>query len=64
MGHPEIPSGLCGILKILAAIRTGIIPATINSEPIDTTLDGVKDGRIKVKVIWNLNSVNTSFFYR
>lgn len=59
MGHPEITSGLCGLLKVLATIRTGIIPATINSDPVDTTLDGIQDGRIKVKVLTNL-AVQTS----
>lgn len=47
-GHAEVSSGLISLLKILAVIKTGIIPANIYAESIDYTLEGLKDGRLKV----------------
>lgn len=41
-------SGLCSLVKIVGLMKTGIIPRTINTEPVDTTLEGVKDGKIIV----------------
>lgn len=51
MGHSEIASGLCGILKAIAAMRTGIIPGNIYSEPLDETLPGLKDEKLTVSTI-------------
>lgn len=48
IGHSEISSGLCAILKVLGILRTGIIPGNLNSEPIDNTLPGIRDGKLKV----------------
>lgn len=59
MGHAEISAGLTSILKVLAVLRTGIIPANLNSDPIDTTLPGIKDGKLKV----SLNLLNNSSIY-
>lgn len=50
MGHSEVSAGLCSLLKILAIVRTGIIPKNINSEPVDTTLPGIKNGTLQVSL--------------
>lgn len=50
MGHAEISSGLSSILKVVATMRTDVIPANINSDPIDYTLDGIKDENLTVSI--------------
>lgn len=48
IGHTELCAGLCAIAKIVAVLRTGVIPGNIHTDPIDMTLEGVKDGTLKV----------------
>ncbi|KAJ8916588.1 hypothetical protein NQ315_000232 [Exocentrus adspersus] len=48
MGHSEVSSGLCSISKALLVMETGIIPANLHTDPLDTELPGIKDGKIKV----------------
>lgn len=50
IGHTEITSGLCALLKSLAVIRTGIIPRSLYSGSLDTTLPGIKDGKLIVSL--------------
>lgn len=49
IGHSEMCSGLCSLVKVVGLMKTGIIPRTINTEPVDTSLEGVKDGKIIVR---------------
>lgn len=49
MGHSEVSSGLCSLSKVLIAMETGVIPANLHVESLDTDLPGIKDKKIKVK---------------
>lgn len=49
-GHAEISSGMVSLLQVLAVLRTGIIPATIYSEPIDYSLSGIGENILKVRI--------------
>lgn len=48
IGHTELSSGLCSVVKALTAMQTGIIPANLHYFPLDTTLPGLNDGKLEV----------------
>ncbi|KAJ8915050.1 hypothetical protein NQ315_016025, partial [Exocentrus adspersus] len=48
IGHTEIAASFCSISKLIIAMETGVIPANLHVDPIDTTLPGIKEGKIKV----------------
>ncbi|XP_028141037.2 fatty acid synthase-like [Diabrotica virgifera virgifera] len=48
MGHGEPTAGLAGITKVIIAMESGIIPANLHYDPIDETLPGLKEKRLKV----------------
>lgn len=48
MGHAEISAGLCSVLKGVTLVHTGTIPATLLHSPLDTSLPGLKEGKLKV----------------
>lgn len=64
IGHTEMVSGLSSLIKVLGVMKTGIIPPTINVEPIDTSLKGIKDGKIAVCYLFlcMVYSNNEKFF--
>ncbi|KAJ8964696.1 hypothetical protein NQ317_001270 [Molorchus minor] len=47
MGHSETSSGLCSLSKILIAMESGTVPANLHTDPLDTELPGIKEGKIK-----------------
>lgn len=48
MGHAEVSAGLCSVLKGLTLVHKGTIPATLLHSPLDNSLPGIKDGKLKV----------------
>lgn len=50
MGHSEMAAGLNSLLKIVACSETGIIPANLHFEPIDTTIPGICENKLEVRV--------------
>ncbi|CAH0560904.1 unnamed protein product [Brassicogethes aeneus] len=48
VGHPEAASGLVGLVKLIVAIQSGFIPATVNIEEIADDIDGIKSGQLQV----------------
>ncbi|XP_057651186.1 fatty acid synthase-like isoform X1 [Diorhabda carinulata] len=48
MGHSEVSSGLCSLLKVIIAMETGIIPANLHTETLDKTLPGIKEDKLVV----------------
>lgn len=39
---------MCSIAKVLGIFHTEIIPATINTEPIDMSIPGIRDEKLLV----------------
>lgn len=50
IGHTEITAGLCSLLKAIVILRTGVVPGNLHSEPLDTTLPGIKEGKLRVSL--------------
>ena len=48
IGHTELASGICSIIKVLIAMETGFIPPSINLKRIRTGLEGFEQKRMKV----------------
>ncbi|XP_017768586.1 PREDICTED: fatty acid synthase-like, partial [Nicrophorus vespilloides] len=68
-GHTEPASGLCGIIKLIFAMETGIIPPNINFDKPNKNIKALVDGSIKVvteKTPWpkdlNFGGVNNFGF--
>jgi fatty acid synthase len=48
IGHTEPSSGVCGIIKVLIAMETGLIAPNINLKEIKAGMKGFEQGRMKV----------------
>lgn len=51
-GHSEIASGINSLVKIIAVIETGIIPANLHVDPLDTTLPGIVNNKLQVSLTY------------
>ena len=49
VGHTDGCAGMLAVAKLILAMETGVIPATINHSQPNPNLDAVVDGRVKVK---------------
>lgn len=50
MGHSEIASGLNSVMKVIITMEAGTIPANLHVDPLDTSLPGIGDNKLKVSV--------------
>lgn len=57
MGHSEVTAGLCSVIKAISIFETGTIPANLHFEPLDETLPGIKNGKMKVSLLLSTNSL-------
>ncbi|KAJ8912887.1 hypothetical protein NQ315_011210 [Exocentrus adspersus] len=48
LGHTETASGLCSVSKVIIAMESGIIPANLHADPLDTDLPGLKERKIQI----------------
>lgn len=48
LGHTETTSGLVSLIKVIFAIREGMIPGNLNYKTPDPQMKGVIEGRLKV----------------
>lgn len=60
MGHSEPASGLCSIAKLVIAMESGVIPGNLHFQEPNTEIPGLLDGRLKVNIIFNFKSLNSS----
>lgn len=50
MGHSEIASGINSFVKIIATMEAAVIPANLHVEPLDASLPGICDKKLKVRL--------------
>nr|XP_023013626.1 fatty acid synthase-like [Leptinotarsa decemlineata] len=48
MGHSEYSAALSSLTKVIIAMESGVIPANLHVNSLDTTLPGISDNKLKV----------------